>query len=1442
MELHVSRTVEALVAATYLANTDQVVALTQTHLQRSQCASENAAWTSMELPDRPRNVTWNALKDVAVWSNASQTACYVVDARTLEQFHIQLPDTTSHMECVAVSRRASHVVFESLHHLHVWRRRMQTTDGTWLTLHLPLQNPSARPWHAISQSRTLGSLLLVGSVITRPSDDGNVNLICTTDYFDLDDVTCRVVAAKATSISLEHGSVVLDVCFQASRHALAIHTSTFVVTLDLHSQTHSTQAADAVTSCTWGDRGLYLSYPDGRLQLIGGPSMLLKAPLTPSQKLACFSENLLVYDQQTLHVYQLSTPPPPSTIAHAAAASAPLHTSSQPTISSMHPFLRLHSPLPSLVPLINQFVRQSPTDTPPAQWLTAFVHLAKIVCVSHREDLLPKLTALAMHGLHLSWPHSMRQLLGLLLRHLQPLSPATVDTFAALLKETPSQTPTTKPMSSLMSLRYCTAIDSMRHAQASPLPFAHPPWAPTLASYYHHTFAASPHELSSWVPILYDMRKVFYLVDKALLRRDPQDLRYLRLVAVVMTCHFVKLTPLVPSLPYAVGGNNSPPLMALTMWETGSSSRPHDPQWSLSTAIVLAMASDSVPFLLALCLQFSTSHTDEFVSTVCRQQPTHNVPLVVRCLMRQLRRMYASMPLLPYHPRRKHFDNRQSLNDVPNCTGSKCPPPSTSTTPTGLCMSQIYRLYTMTQPSIPLDLVASSSNDEMIAAQFAVDTLRRIKRFLLILLPSPSVMSSLGSVPPSVGQLELAHRVDPHCIWPFLDHPSTATSSQSSPLLAAFAATAWACIVRELAAQNHLHPRPRHGCWHLARLSSAAVFRKSDVEIRTAQLQHLAASVRDCPGEVVDALAFVLSVGTKAVMAKRTAALVAMCDQAGHTSQRSVEAVRAWMADRRGHATAWDPWFWAFCTALTDLETVPVQRCRTIHTTIHEEEVAKDRGATDVSDAAARTSSLLAPSSKAAPSRQPPLQLMQARRSLSDSSMKQQTSASSSVANVLKLLQLQKAKHVTASSAVDTWSHETSVKPSTPPRMPAPVRRGAVQPLVFEDVSPPPLVALKLLRKCHSSVENPTCRVSLRPRDFFSAAPSSSGFVTDPNGVTDIAARGTQTTPPPLEVVNGEPCRMALPVESGPSTNTLDSTAEAISSGAPKVSVTSTATMTTRTTDNASQTSAQGVSYSSEGRMQGQPNTRNVAPNFPVYVAIQPGPHSERGHGGYLHVADLDLSRSDASSSAAIVYRTRLETREDKETDGGDGIAASTLFHHNQTIVENSNEASHDADPLLEAYENVGADDAEGGVRTDGTEEHREVGSTRHVVAGGRVTSMKEQMQTMRQRLQHIESLADMIDSEFAHSHELITQMEDRRRGLSGLLDRGFASQLQRLDDATATMQHSLEVAKGNLVESAAAKPTSVLAKKAADGMANAKQLLRQLESTLALPGLTDNI
>ncbi|RHY64588.1 hypothetical protein DYB34_001254 [Aphanomyces astaci] len=1408
MELHVSKTVEALVAATYLADTDQVVALTQTHLQRSQCVSENAAWTSMELPDRPRNVTWNALKDVAVWSNASQTVCYVVDARTLEQFHIHLPDTTSHMECVAVSRRASHVVFESLHHLHVWRRRMQTTDGTWLTLHLPLQNPSARPWHAISQSRTLGSLLLVGSVITRPSDDGNVNLICTTDYFDLDDVTCRVVAAKTTSISLEHGSVVLDVCFQASRHALAIHTSTVVVTLDLHSQTHSTQAADAVTSCTWGDRGLYLSYPDGtfsflhanphatkpigRLQLIGGPSMLLKAPLTSSQKLACFSENILVYDQQTLHVYQLSTPPPASTITHAAAASAPLHTSSQPTISSMHPFLRLHSPLPSLVPLINQFVRQSPTDTPPAQWLTTFVHLAKIVRVSHREDLLPKLTALAMHGLHLSWPHSMRQLLSMLLRHLQPLSPATVDTFAALLKETSSQTSTTKPMSSLMSLRYCTAIDSMRHAQASSLPFAHPhsppPWAPTLASYYHHTFVASPHELSSWVPILYDTRKVFYLVDKALLRRDPQDLRYLRLVAVVMTCHFVKLTPLVPSLPYAVGG--SAPLMALTMWETGSSSGPHDPQWSLSTAIALATASDSVPFLLALCLQFSTSHTDEFVSTVCRQQPTHNVPLVVRCLMRQLRRMYASMPLLPYHPRRKHFDNRQSLNDVPNCTDSKCPPPSTSTTPTGLCMSQIYRLYTMTQPSIPLDLVASSSStDEMIAAQFAVDTLRRIKRFLLILLPSPSVMSSLGSVPPSVGQLELAHRVDPHCIWPFLDHPST--SSQSSPLLAAFAATAWACIVRELAAQNHLH---RHGCWHVARLSSAAVFRKSDVEIRTAQLQHLAASVRDCPGEVVDALAFVLSVGTKAVMAKRTAALVAMCDQAGHTSQRSVEAVRAWMADRRGHATAWDPWFWAFCTALTDLETVPVQRCRAIHTTIHDE-VAKDRGATDVSDAAARTSSLLAPSSKAAPSKQPPLQLMQARRSLSDSSMKQQTSASSSVANVLKLLQLQKAKHVTASSAVDTWSHETPVKPSTPPRMPAPVRRGggrgAVQPLVFEDVSPPPVVALKLLRKCHSSVENPTCRVSLRPRDFLSAAPSSSGFVTGPDGVTDIAARGTQTTPPPLEVVNVEPCRMALSVESGPSTNTLDSTAETISSGAPKVSVTSTATMTTRTTDNASQTSAQGVSYSSEGgRMQGLPNTRNVAPNFPVYVAIQPGPHSERGHGGYLHVADLDLSRSDASSSTAMVYRTRLETREDKEAEGGDGIAAaSTLFHHNQTIVENSDA---DVDPLLEAYENVEADDAEGGVRTDGTEEHREVGSTRHVVAGGRVTSIKEQMQTMSQRLQHIESLADMIDSEFAHSHE----MEDRRRGLSGLLDRGFATQLQRLDDATATMQHSLEVAK----------------------------------------------
>ncbi|ETW06010.1 hypothetical protein, variant [Aphanomyces invadans] len=1118
---------------------------------------------------------------------------------------------------------------------------------------------------------------------------------------------------------------------------------------------------------------------------------------------------LLVCGQDSLRVYGIAvlSSMAPSTYA-AAASCAPAAVG-----SSCLPLLRQPTTA-SLAPLITQFTRQSPIDTSPEQFLTSFSQLSKLVRVAEREDLLVKLTALTIHNLHRAWPHSMRQLLHLVLRQVQFMSTPCVDTFTRLLKECPHTT-TTKQLPAMAIPRYCATIQSLRDGSAGPHDVL-PPWAVTLAANYRHTFRSTPNELDAWIPMIrsYDVRKIFHHVDVALLRRDPQDLRFLRLVATVLVLHLVDVTPFVPSVGFSSLATTPPRMAGLTMW----SHCRHHPQWTLSTATKLATVSNAAPFLVTFCSQFFTSHTDEFVTSLCRQHPQLIVPTVVRCHLRQVCRVYGALRLLPYHPRRKRF-RRASDSTIQDARAH-----SSTTARPGLSTSRFYRLYTM-QPE-DADV---ASTDESIAAHFAVHVLRHIKRFVLLVSPSPSVFSSLESQPPSTAQMELAHRIDPDCAWRFIDttrQSSTAMDKGQGPLLAAFAWTAWACIARELAGDAPLgggRIESRHGCWHVARLSSAVVFGKSDLDIRTAQIQSLSHHVHTSPVDAMDVLAFV-TIGAKPLLAKRTSALITQCNNAvqNSPSKRSltVEDAQAWMSARlpcrenvNWNRVASDPWFWAFCAALTDLETASVQECRTMAPPVAAV-LASGMASTDATRQAMHEAVT-----------KHPLRLLHTRQSQSEVNVKQR---SPSVVHVLKLLQLQRAQHVSRPSSGETHATETQTRPTKPTRMePLTETRRGVQPLAcnYND-STTQEVALKLLRKS----QRIGSAVALRPRDFRSA-PSLPRLPQIEEDVVAIAENSTQT----IDVNH--------PVE-GPTHASTETSAQ------PAAIVTSTATMTapvptadsTVVTDPPPPTITQATSTATYA----VPSMKQTV-KFPVYVAVPP-PHDQRQ--GFLHVADLDFTTTSQPSLGIRAPRRKpaspVDGRDAPVTnDRMEGQVDSNAKAQMEAIASASNS-------LRTAYDSVpmddGVDDSFLEPTTGSTDEHdlsgtsRPAGSTTTSLA--RVASLQHQMQCLAERLQSIESFADAMESEFAHSHEMLAQIQDRRRGVAGLLDSGFPKKLQSLVDATSDMQRSLDVARDNLVhgphemhgKASSVRRTSALAKRATDGMAQAKQLLRQLETTLHMP------
>ncbi|CAK4131028.1 unnamed protein product [Aphanomyces euteiches] len=1324
---------EPVLGAAYIHSLDQAVVICQSYIKRRRISTPGAEWAILTAPwsneKQSAQVRWSESKDIAVLCNVEQTQCTIIDTTTLKSFQVELPDASSRMECVAVSKEASYIVCRSLHHLHTFIR----LTGTWLPPMKTKHAQSSYTWHAITQSKVMGSMLLVGTV--EPLTDV---IRCTTEYIDLD--SQRTVAVKTKAFLLPPSLKDIQVHFNAQLQALAIQTTSAVTVYQLHSQSIHIYDVPGVI-CAWNGRSLLLYSPRGMLQVIDARTgstlheFEFKIKEANPTHLSSTGPCLLIQTLDKLHVCKLSLPSqsPPELVLPKAKPSTTLC------------FVRQRHPI-SLPRLVKHFLR-SDASASSRDLFTQYALLTKLCTAARREDLLLKLTALTMHGLHSAWPHPMRYLLHLLLRSVQPWMVSSLNTFGAILKESPQTIPTH------LLPRFCGLIQSVRAPSLAPVP----PWVPQLQVFYGGIFLAA--ELESWVPVLqaYDVQTLFQRVDAAHVRRDARDLRLLALVSIVMTMNLVHLTPFIPILPLSSSGlwNLSP----LSLWHLL-----HHPQWTLSTAIQLGHISKTLPFLLALCLEFTTPFTDEFITAVCRQYPADYVDLVGRLRLSQVLHIYGVLPLLPIEPKAKRFDSPiQGRNDQ-----------------SGLDHSRFYRM--IQSVAIP----PTSSSLEATASQFTVAALRQIKRIVEMTFPKASLLAGLSSMAPSLAQLELAYLMDPERRWYYADNASSQAEKPLENLFRLLAKVTWSCVVRDLAAASNGKESgvvsTREACWNIVRLYAASIFGKSAMDIRLAQLQSLHVQFTSSPEDAATAFAFLQSwppQQTSKVVSKRTMALVAECKM--KLGATWLDDKQVWFNSRS--IVDWDPLFWAFCAAL-GFESEIVKSKRPIKAIDNRVELPTRLEAQNVSEKSAKMTT----GTQSSEPKLGGLYLLNPRRTQSSTDLKKPNGG----ANVLKLLQMQKAQIVASSS-----SSSKSEKKSNP-RAEALERPAAIKPLGYHsNDETSDRVRLKLLRQC-SSMAN----VSLRTRDFMAELtnpqpPSSSREVLVRFGVAQTEE--------------------VLPATLSPS----------VTASVRETHSAATMTIPIPTMDSSVETDLQAVETTTQMTQADNvlsPPLPVVAP-FPIYVDL----HQRKTP--FLHVVEVDMNETSARPSP--VFLAPVQRPKDKPlppTD--DDIGASP-----DVAVD---------DPFRQTYDAILPEEVK-----DVTLQKRQ---SRHSVAGpsvasSKLVSMQSQMEVMRKQLERIESFADAIENEFTESHKLLEDMQARTRGMSGLVERNFSSRLHALEATHTGLQRAIDTTKyvpqtkidplcslmhrSKMEVGPVSTGGSKLTTKAAADMQDAKTLLQQLEATL---------
>ncbi|KAG9410188.1 hypothetical protein AC1031_018218 [Aphanomyces cochlioides] len=1311
---------EPVLGAAYIHSLDQAVVICQSHIRRRRISTPGAEWAILTAPwsneKQSAQVQWSESKDIAVLCNVEQTQCTIIDTMTLKSFQVELPDASSRMECVAVSKEASYIVCRSLHHVHIFIR----LTGMWLPPMKTKHAQSSYEWHAVTQSKVMGSMLLVGTV--EPLTDV---IRCTTEYIDLD--SQRAVAVKTKTFPLPPSSKDIQFHFNAQLQALAIQTTSGVTVYQLHSQSIHIYDTPGVI-CTWNGRSLLLYSPRGMLQVIDartGATLYefeLKIKEAKPTHLSSTGPCLLIQTLDKLHVCKLSLPSqsPPQLVLQKAKPSTTLC------------FVRQRHPI-SLPPLVKHFLR-SDASVSSRYLFTQYSLLAKLCTAARREDLLFKLTALTMHGLHSAWPHPMRYLLNLLLRSVQPWMVSSLNTFGGILKDSPQTIPTH------LLPRFCALIQSVRAPSFAPVP----PWVPQLQVLYGGIFMAA--ELESWVPVLqvYDVQTLFQRVDQAQVRRDARDLRFLALVSIVMTMSLVHLTPFIPILPLSSSGLWN--LTPLSLWHLL-----HHPQWTLSTAVQLGHISKTLPFLLALCLEFTTPFTDEFITAVCRQYPADYVDLVGRLRLSQVLHIYAVLPLLPIEPRAKRFDSPiQGRKDQ-----------------SGLYHSRFYRM--IKSVAIP----PTRSSLEATASQFTVAALRQIKRIVEITFPKASLLAGLSSLAPSLAQLELAYLIDPEGPWYYAGNASSQAVKPLENLFRLLAKVTWSCVVRDLAAASNGKESgvvsTREASWNIVRLSAASIFGKSATDIRLAQLQSVNVQFTSSPEDAATAFAFLqswLPQQTSKVVSKRTMALVAECKM--KLGATWLDDKQAWLNSRS--IVDWDPLFWTFCVAL-GFESESVKSKRPIKAIDNRVELPTRLDAQNVSE----KSEKITTGTQSSEPKLGGLYLLNPRRTQSSTDLKKPNGG----ANVLKLLQMQKAQIVASSSSSSMKSQ--SEKKSNP-RAEALQMPAAIKPLGFhsnEETSD--RVRLKLLRQC-SSMAN----VSLRTRDFMAELtnpqPSSSSREV-------LVRSGVAQT------------EEVIPATLSPS----------VTASVPETHSAATMTIPIPTTDSFVETDFQTVETTTQMTQADNvlPPVPVVAP-FPIYVDI----HQRKTP--FLHVAEVDMNETSTRPSPPV-FLAPVQRPKDKPLRPADNdIGASP-----DVAVD---------DPFRQAYDAILPEEVK-----DVTLQRRQ---SRHSVAipsvaSSKLVSMQSQMEVMRKQLERIESFADAIENDFTESHKLLEDMQARTRGMSGLVERNFSSRLHALEATHTGLQRAIDTTKSKMQVVPVSTGGSNLTTKAAADMQDAKNLLQQLEATL---------
>ncbi|OQR96798.1 hypothetical protein ACHHYP_13601 [Achlya hypogyna] len=1057
----------------------------------------------------------------------------------------------------AVGSKDGPVMLVALGKLVFWQHQQQ---DAWVEV-ATTSDVDAAIWAAHTQSRLLGSLFVAGHVSTRPSDDG-VILRFTTIFSE---ECSRIVASK----NCEHH--VADVPRDCNLSSPAFHAPSQRLTVVLNCSIVVFYSASTHAFCVYRDAAKVLAHawhprlPHAALLAAGGVvhwidarsgqpfhKLAIQVPATQHLRIALFDAamaKLLVFTPDRLSLWSIPSP----TVVPLAASSATASTERHQSVEG--DMLGQPVTTEALMDRTTQFLHTPHTDV--AATLDAVADLGTLSVVLRKESVLVKLVAVAAHALHPQVPLSIRPLVFFIFHQVTRAPRPLVARLTNLLRDA--------PQNDHWFPAYAGAFQRLREARSP-----REPYAPKLQRFFAKLSVPA---LSLAALRDYNVAKLFQLAEVAWLRQSEDDVAFLKLWALVMALHFLGLEPHMPVDARSV---------ALSLWWE----LPSTPQWSELAALELAAKFDDVSRLLVkLAVTFATPRSEEFVRQLCHLRPTlHHA--ASQSYLATILNVYRTLPI---------------LTDLRRVVGADL----TTLPLSSPFLSAFLDTATTAEPSVR----------EATAIKTVVKRLWAV-RWHLSAAGLPNLFAALGAGRTITPVARLMRPPTP--LWGLRNSAANGSSAVVTVLARTVAYVVWAATLRD-AMSISLATKHPEGAWFAARLGPAsAVFGTPAGDVRKEQLQCLHESLRwsTTPLETAHALAFLRVVApVPSRLSKREQRLVV--DINLRIGSNYVETKQAWI-QRHGDVSGalgvqCDPLFWAVCRLL-QLDSSPegvvviddiappvysdtISRLEVLEL-FHAQDTAVSRQVValaervvdhqtrtvrpDVMSQATVTDAVdqatVASQVRRLPSRAlltlptpaaPPV------KPSNSSAEPRAMSAKQSSQNVLKLLQLQKARvRDVAPSAARPLERANTMAPAAAAVSPQ------VKPLVFPGADPAS-VQLKLLRKAVSMQNVPLRHKSYLPPPTRTVVLGTRP-ATDASLITDAASQTTAAETvaptPAMPVVQHDSCTNTPPVVA---------------------------------TIEATQTDDSPV-----------PVATHAAPAFPVFVQIK-----KRG-APYMHVMDIDIAEA----------------------------------------------------------------------------------------------------------------------------------------------------------------------------------------------------------------------